>query len=76
MSDGRIYSDATAPSLGTIDDSIYDLIVRELQENYAWRKIRDSESRKNCVYQWLCPSPSSYERIAGKETVCTFRENG
>ena len=76
MPDGRIYSDVTAPSLGTIDDSIYDLIVRELQENYAWRKIRDSESCKNCVYQWLCPSPSPYERATGKKTVCTFRENG
>ncbi len=76
MPDGQIYSDVTAPSLGTIDDSIYDLIVRELQENYAWRKIRDSETCKNCVYQWLCPSPSSYERATGKETICTLRKNG
>lgn len=73
MPDGQIYSDVTAPSLGSIDDSIYEIIIRELQENYAWRKIRDSETCKNCIYQWLCPSPSSYERVAGKETVCTFK---
>lgn len=73
MPDGQIYSDVTAPSLGSINDSIYELIIRELQKNYAWRKIRDSKTCKNCIYQWLCPSPSPYERAAGKESVCTFK---
>ena len=75
MPDGRIYSEVTAPALGTVEDSIYDLLIRELQNNYAWRKVRNSEICKNCIYQWLCPSPTSYERAAGKETVCTLREN-
>ena len=73
MPDGQIYSEVTVPALGTIEDSIHNLLVRELQNNYAWRKVRNSEICKNCVYQWLCPSPSPYERAAGKETICTFK---
>lgn len=73
MPDGQIYSEVTVSALGTIEDSIHNLLVRELQNNYAWRKVRNSEICKNCVYQWLCPSP--YERAAGKETVCTFKLN-
>lgn len=41
MPDGRIYSEITAPALGTVEDSIYDLLIRELQNNYAWRKVRN-----------------------------------
>jgi len=72
MPDGRVYSDVTEPSLGTIDDSIYDLIVRELENNYAWRKIRNSTKCKQCIYQWLCPSPTSYEKVIGKDTICNL----
>lgn len=73
MPDGRVYSDVTAEALGTIEDSIYDLIIRELEANHAWRKVRDSKKCRNCIYRWLCPSPSPYERAAGRETICTLK---
>lgn len=63
--------DETAEALGTVEDSIYDLIIRELEVNHAWRKVRDSKSCRNCIYHWLCPSP--YERAAGRETICTLK---
>lgn len=73
MPDGQVYSDVTAEALGTIEDSIYDLIIRALEANYAWRKVRDSKRCRNCIYRWLCPSPSPYERAAGRETICTLK---
>lgn len=63
--------DETAEALGTVEDSIYDLIIGELEVNHAWRKVRDSKSCRNCIYRWLCPSP--YERAAGRETICTLK---
>lgn len=73
MPDGRVYSDVTAEALGTVEDSIYDLIIRELEANHAWRRVRDSKRCRNCIYCWLCPSPSPYERAAGRETICTLK---
>lgn len=73
MPDGRIFSDVTSPALGTIDDSIYEIIVQELEHNYSWRKVRSSDTCKQCIYQWLCPSPTPYEREAQKETACNFK---
>lgn len=73
MPDGKVYSDVDAQPLGTLEDSVYELIVRELRENHAWRRIRSSGLCQKCIYQWLCPSPTAYEKAAGRETVCTFR---
>jgi pseudo-rSAM protein len=70
---GSVYSDVSAPALGKLNDLIYDLITRELENNYAWRKVRNSTTCCECVYQWLCPSPFSYEQVAGKETGCNFK---
>lgn len=70
MPDGQIFSNVNCESIGSIDDSIYDLIVNELEQNHAWRKIRNSPKCAGCIYQWLCPSPSYYEEVMGVEFVC------
>lgn len=64
--DGTIHPAADAPSVGTLEDSVHQTIIRELVENHAWRQTRrDIEPCKNCLYHDLCPSPSVYERILG-----------
>lgn len=59
MPNGSIYANLNHPSVGTIRDSIYNLIYNELNSGQSWRMIRDQEPCCNCIYQWLCPSPSN-----------------
>ena len=65
--DGKVYANLN----GMIDDFPHDLVYRELTEGNAWLHIRNEEPCCECVYQWLCPSPSNYERVIGKPNLCT-----
>ena len=70
--DGTIHSATDAPAVGTLEDSVHQTIIRELEQNYAWRQTRRlMEPCKNCLYHDLCPSPSVYERIFGVPG-CTY----
>lgn len=69
--DGKVYANLNDKSIGMIDDSPHDLVYRELTEGNAWLHIRNEEPCQECVYQWLCPSPSNYERVIGKPNLCT-----
>ena len=70
--DGTIHPAPDAPVIGTLEDSVHEIIIRELEENHAWRQTRDLMTPcKNCLYRYLCPSPSVYERIFGVPG-CTY----
>ena len=70
--DGSIHPAADAPAVGTLDDPVHQTIIRELEENHAWRQTRNEMSPcKDCLYRYLCPSPSVYERIFGVPG-CTY----
>lgn len=71
MPNKKIYSDINQPELGCINDSIYNLIMNELSQNYSWRRIRNNASCQKCLYRYLCPSPTRYESIMNIECVCT-----
>lgn len=71
MPDKKVYSDVTAPALGSMSDSIYGLILEELSKNYSWRRIRNTGECKNCLYRYLCPSPGVYEKLMEIECICT-----
>ena len=68
--DGNIYSNLNDNSLGTIKDSLYAVTFRELTEGNSWLRIRDQKPCCDCIYQWLCPSPSNYEDVIGKPNLC------
>jgi len=68
--DGYIYSNLNDNPLGTIKDSLYAVTFRELTEGNSWLRIRDQKPCCNCIYQWLCPSPSNYEDVIGKPNLC------
>lgn len=72
MPDKKIYSDVNNPALGTIRDPIYDVILQEIEKNYIWRRIRNTDKCNQCIYQWLCPSPTQYEKAMNVECVCTY----
>ena len=73
MPDGRAYaSPAYGEQIGDISDSVYDLITAELERNTAWRLTRNMPKRcKNCLYRYMCPSPSAYEKVMGFDCICT-----
>lgn len=69
-SDGNVYANINDDYLGTIDESPHSLVYRELTERKSWLGIRDKKPCCDCVYQWLCPSPSNYERVMNKCNLC------
>ncbi len=71
--DGTIHPATDAPVIGTLEDSVHQIIIRELKENHAWRQTRRLiEPCKDCIYHDLCPSPSVYEKILGSP-ACTVK---
>lgn len=68
--DGKVYANLNHEPLGTIEDDIRELIYKEMDKGTSWRRIRDMKPCCNCVYQWLCPSPSNYELAIGKPNLC------
>ena len=76
MPDGTVYANVNASPLGTIDDSLYSLVYKEFMEGKSWFKVRDEAPCIDCVYQWLCPSPSNYEKVVGRPNLCHITNNG
>ena len=76
----HLYPDGTVkanPSKEVIEnyksDNLLNILEKELVENTAWRKIRDQEPCDQCLYQFLCPSPSNYEIVFGKDNLCNLK---
>ncbi len=71
LADGSVNANINSSVLGNIyQNTILELIYRELIDNTAWRVIRDSDVCKNCLYQFLCPSPSNYETVIARPNLC------
>lgn len=73
---GDIYTHLTESPLGNIEkDSLKASVMKALdKEKSAWFRIRNVEPCKSCVYQWLCPPPSSYEAVIGKFNLCQIHK--
>lgn len=75
LPNGTIKANMNTPALGNIaTDRLLDVVYKELIDNTAWRTIRDSKPCNKCVYQFLCPAPSDYERIIGQRNLCHIRK--
>lgn len=71
MPNGDVFANLNHPSLGNIyKNSIYDLIRKEILEGKSWLRIRNQDPCNECVYQWLCPSPSDYEIAINSPNLC------
>lgn len=69
LPDGNVYADCSAEPLGSMDDSITQMIVKEIEGTRAWRYIRDSDKCRECLYRYLCPSPRFYERMMDLDCI-------
>ncbi len=70
MSDGKVYSNIHGPIIGNVTDNIKDILQREVQEGHSWFYVRRHSPCNDCVFQWLCPSPSEYESQIGIPNLC------
>lgn len=50
--------------------SLLEVIYKELIQNTAWRETRIYPPCSTCLYQYLCPPPSSYEKAIGRGDLC------
>ena len=70
MPDGNVYANVNASPLGTIDNSPYSIVYKEFTNGQSWFNLREQTPCCNCIYQWLCPSPSNYEIVIGQPNLC------
>jgi len=71
MPNGDAYGNVNHPALGNIfENSILEIVSNELEVGKSWFRIRNEAPCNNCVYQWLCPSPSDLELDIGKPNLC------
>jgi len=73
LPNGNVYADVTQTPLGTIDDTVYSIVYREFTEGKSWFRVRDFAPCKDCIFQWLCPSPSNYETAIGCSNLCYIK---
>lgn len=69
--DGKVYANLFHQSLGNVHDDIRELVYKEMTTGCSWLQTRNMEPCTECVYQWLCPSPSDYEYAIGRPNLCT-----
>ena len=75
LPDGSTYANVNAPVVGNImNDSLLDIINKEMLTNTAWRKTREAAPCSDCLYQLMCPSPSNYEMAIGKANLCHVKK--
>lgn len=73
MSNEEVFANVNFESLGTIDDTVFSMTYKELESQHSWLRTRIQEPCCDCVYQWLCPSPSNYELAIGKPNLCHIK---
>lgn len=73
MPDGNVYSNLNRTPIGNIKEPPHDIVYREITEGDSWLCIRDQQPCCDCVYQWLCPSPSNYEQVIDRVNLCDIR---
>jgi pseudo-rSAM protein len=70
LPDGSVHTNVNFEPLGSINNSPYSIVFKEITEGNSWLRIRNQKPCTNCIYQWLCPSPNNYELAFGKPNLC------
>ena len=74
LGNGDVYANPKFPPLGNIaTHSIQEMLYKEMNEGHSWLRIRNQAPCSDCIYQWLCPSPSDYEIVIGKPNLCHIK---
>ncbi|HBZ67977.1 MAG TPA: hypothetical protein DEO70_14175 [Bacteroidales bacterium] len=71
LADGSVKASMNTTPVGRFPkNSLLELVYNELIQNTAWRKVRDNETCRGCLFQYLCPPPGNYEHSLGKPDMC------
>lgn len=73
IADGKVYANPNRSAIGHIGETPHAIVYRELTEGSSWLRIRDQKPCCDCIYRWLCPSPSHYEDVIGKPNLCHIK---
>ena len=75
LPNGDVYANLNHPSLGNIYvNNIHEILHKEVEEGKSWFRVRNPPPCTDCVYQWICPSPSNYEIAIGRSNLCHVKE--
>ena len=75
MPNGDVYANLHHPVIGNIyENNIYEIIQKEIDEGVSWFRIRNQHPCSECVYQWICPSPSDYEIVLNRPNLCHLKD--
>lgn len=75
LPNGDVYANLNHPVLGNVyTDNIYEVVQKEVSEGKSWFNVRNQSPCTDCVYQWLCPSPSNYEIFIGRPNLCHVKK--
>lgn len=75
LPNGDVYANLNHPSLGNIYvNNIQEILHKEVEEGKSWFRVRNQAPCTDCVYQWICPSPSNYEIAIGRSNLCHVKE--
>jgi pseudo-rSAM protein len=75
MANGDAYANVNHPTLGNVyTHSIHEIVSNEIEEGKSWFRIRDQAPCNNCLYQWLCPSPSNHEIAMDRPNLCHIKQ--
>lgn len=74
LPNGDVLAHSLQGGIGNIyKENLLYLLEKELIEGKTWRKIRNEKPCTDCLYQFLCPSPSAYEQVIGKVNLCSVK---
>lgn len=71
---GNVYSNLAEAPIGTIKDSIQSIVAAEMKSNKGWLNVRNEYPCSNCLCRYLCPSPTSYEKMMNHVACCEGTE--
>lgn len=74
LPDGKVHANVNNPPIGNISDPPHDMVYKEMTEGRSWLQIRNEKPCCNCIYQWLCPSPSNFEFVFKKPNLCHIKQ--
>ena len=76
MPNGDVFANLQNSKLGNIcTDSILSMLHKELREGKSWFHLRTEYPCSECLYQWLCPSPSNCELTIGRPNLCHIKNS-
>lgn len=71
LPNGKVHANVNKPAIGEIGQGrVSDMLYKEMSEGNSWLCVRNQKPCCDCVYQWLCSSPSNYELVLGKLNLC------